>query len=98
MFTALKSAEMDGLAVGGVVDDIRIRFEHANPKQPIAIGWLLIAGNPQPNVIRIEIVRHRNAPSDSAAAPRTREPEDRTTSIKPGGFIIRRRGKVDKGQ
>lgn len=62
MLAALKRPQMGRLAVGRIIDHVTVGLEQPQAEQPIEVRRLLFRRNAEPNMIGIEICRHRNPP------------------------------------
>ena len=58
VFAHLNRPQMRHLPVGGIVDHIGVGLEQRQAEQPIVVRWLLFRPDTEPNMIRIEIIRH----------------------------------------
>jgi hypothetical protein len=59
MLAGLEAADMPHLAVGGVFDDVRVRFEQIDAQQAVVVRRLFTRRDAQPLVIGIEGRRRR---------------------------------------
>ena len=49
------------LPIGGGLNYIEVVLKQSDAEQPVMVGWLLLRGNSQPGMIRIECLGHRAA-------------------------------------